>query len=240
MRICAHIKRIYAHVKTRRKKSMTPDDRTQASERVSESEWLRSYPSHLAQTWTLASGESLWVRPVRHDDDALEEAFVRGLSAESGYRRMLSGGIKVTPEWINSMTHIDYRYHMAFAVTKFTCGIEQFIGVGRYVIEPATQSADVAVVVAGPGAGTPAARDSARARADGRGARGGGPSTRHQRSDAAARALHGFCRQRGAWRQHRVAHQKRPGPSNTLTKGHFHEIARRCVVPSRSHRDRNL
>jgi len=148
MRICAHIKRIYAHVKTRRKKSMTPDDRTQASERVSESEWLRSYPSHLAQTWTLASGESLWVRPVRHDDDALEEAFVRGLSAESGYRRMLSGGIKVTPEWINSMTHIDYRYHMAFAVTKFTCGIEQFIGVGRYVIEPATQSADVAVVLA--------------------------------------------------------------------------------------------
>src|ERR1043166_9002212 len=68
-------------------------------------DWLRGYPAHLSRTWTLASGQSLCLRPVRHDDGELEEAFVRGLSLESGYQRLLTGGTKVTPEWIDSMTH---------------------------------------------------------------------------------------------------------------------------------------
>ncbi len=75
------------------------------------------------------------MRPIRHDDGELEEAFVRALSFESRYQRMLSGGTKVTPEWIDSMTHIDYRRHMAFAVTTAINGAEQFIGVGRYVAD---------------------------------------------------------------------------------------------------------
>lgn len=90
--------------------------------------WLASYPAHLVGTWTMASGESLCVRPLRHDDGALEEAFVRALSSESRYQRMLSAGVKVTPEWIDAMTHIDYRSHMAFAVTTVREGVEQFVG----------------------------------------------------------------------------------------------------------------
>jgi acetyltransferase len=112
------------------------------------SRWLRKYPAHLACTWRLDSGESFSLRPVRHDDGVLEEAFVRGLSRASGYRRMLSGGFKVTPEWIESMTHIDYRCHMAFAVTSVIDGAEQFVGVGRYVVDGATPGAEVALVIA--------------------------------------------------------------------------------------------
>ena len=52
---------------------------------------------------------------------------MRGLSLESRYQRMLSAGTKVTPEWIASMTHIDYRRHMAFAITTLSDGIEQFV-----------------------------------------------------------------------------------------------------------------
>jgi len=96
----------------------------------------------------MPSGRSLVVRPVRHDDGELEEAFVRALSLESRYRRMLSGGTKVTPEWIDSMTHIDYHRHMAFAITTSIDGVEQFVGVGRYVADAATLSADVALVLA--------------------------------------------------------------------------------------------
>ena len=88
---------------------MTPDHHTLARLPDSPPHWLHSYPAHLSRTWTLASGESLRVRPVRHDDGELEEAFVRALSLESRYQRMLSGGTKVTPEWIDSMTHIDYQ-----------------------------------------------------------------------------------------------------------------------------------
>src|SRR2546427_1822400 len=127
---------------------MTPDHHLLASAPDIASHWLQSYPAHLSRTWTLPSGQSLCVRPVRHDDGELEEAFVRGLSLESAYQRMLSGGTKVTPEWIESMTHIDYDRHMAFAVTTVRDGVEQFVGVGRYVVDGATNSADVALVLA--------------------------------------------------------------------------------------------
>jgi len=127
---------------------MTPDHHSFPRLRDSPSHWLHSYPAHLSRTWILASGESLRVRPIRHDDGELEEAFVRALSFESRYQRMLSGGTKVTPEWIDSMTHIDYRRHMAFAVTTAINGAEQFIGVGRYVADAVKSSAEVALVLA--------------------------------------------------------------------------------------------
>jgi acetyltransferase len=106
-----------------------------------------TYPEHLARTWTLASGEELALRPIRHDDGAREEAFVRGLSRDSGYNRML-GAIKITPEWIERMTHIDYHCHMAFAVTTVEGGVEQFLGVGRYVVAPTKPTAEFALVIA--------------------------------------------------------------------------------------------
>ena len=112
------------------------------------SRWLHKYPAHLVRTWRLDSGESFSLRPVRHDDGVLEEAFVRGLSRESRYQRMLSGGFKVTPEWIESMTHIDYQRHMAFAVISVIDDVEQFVGVGRYVVDATTLGADVALVIA--------------------------------------------------------------------------------------------
>jgi acetyltransferase len=127
---------------------MTPDHHTLATLPQGASHWLHSYPAHLSRTWIVASGESLRVRPIRHDDGELEEAFVRALSLESRYQRMLSAGTKVTPEWIDSMTHIDYHRHMAFAVTTVNDGVEQFVGVGRYVVDAATLSADVALVLA--------------------------------------------------------------------------------------------
>jgi len=127
---------------------MTPDHHALARLPDRPPHWLHSYPAHLSRTWTLASGESLFVRPVRHDDGELEETFVRALSLESRYQRMLSGGTKVTPEWIDSMTHIDYHRHMAFAVTTVSDGVEQFVGVGRYVVDAVKSSAEVALVLA--------------------------------------------------------------------------------------------
>ena len=122
--------------------SKCPDSRGKTG---GEASWLEIYPGHLAETWTLPSGETLRVRPVRHDDGPLEEAFVRGLSPETGYRRLLTAGVKITGDWIDSMTHIDYARHMAFAVIEGD--LERFIAVGRYVIDE-TQNADFAIVIA--------------------------------------------------------------------------------------------
>ena len=127
---------------------MTPQPSTTASPPGSGTHWLDTYPGHLARTWTLASGEVVLVRPLRHDDDEREEAFVRGLSRESAYQRLLSGGIKITPEWIERMTHIDYHRHMAFAITTVNRSVEQIVGVGRYVVAPGTAKAEIALVIA--------------------------------------------------------------------------------------------
>ena len=53
-----------------------------------------------------------------------------------------------SPEWIERMTHIDYRCHMAFAVTAMKEGVEQFVGVGRYVVAPTKATAEFALVIA--------------------------------------------------------------------------------------------
>lgn len=110
------------------------------------SQQSKDYPAHLSRVWTLASGRTLRVRPIRHDDDDLEAAFVRGLSSESGYQRLLSFR-KVTPEWIESLTHVDYRRHMAFVIIADVDGHEKFVGVGRYVID-AKNNAEFALVIA--------------------------------------------------------------------------------------------
>jgi acetyltransferase len=113
------------------------------------SRWLEVYPAELSRSWTLPSGESLRLRPIRHDDDDLEQAFVSGLSRETARQRMLGGAFKITPEWIRAMTHIDYKRHMALVLTIAASGVEQFVGVGRYVIDGTAQTtAEFALVIA--------------------------------------------------------------------------------------------
>jgi len=55
-----------------RSAAVTPNRYAPSNLADDSSHWLQSYPAHLSRTWTLASGESLRVRPVRHDDGALE------------------------------------------------------------------------------------------------------------------------------------------------------------------------
>ena len=177
-----------------------------------------TYPEHLARTWTLASGEVVLLRPVRHDDGEREEGFVRGLSLESGYQRMLSA-FKITPEWIERMTHIDYRCHMAFAVTAAKDGVEQFVGVGRYVAAP--NGADRRVRAGHrrcptrPGAGSTTAGSIARACARSRCARTRRHCSRHQPGHVVTCPLARFQGDRRAGRRHGGAHPTKSATSAT-------------------------
>jgi acetyltransferase len=127
---------------------MTQERLASSGTRDSAYGWLESYPAELSRTWILPSGGTLRLRPIRHDDDDLEMAFVLGLSRETAYQRLLSGGTRATPEWIRSMTHVDYRRHMAFVLTTETGGHEEFVAVGRYVADPTKGSAEFGLVVA--------------------------------------------------------------------------------------------
>ena len=55
---------------------------------------------------------------------------------------------KLTPEFVERMTHIDYRCHMAFVVTAMKDGKEHFAGIGRYVVAATAPTAEFGLVVA--------------------------------------------------------------------------------------------
>jgi hypothetical protein len=47
--------------------AVTPDGHHDSNLLDDSSHWLHGYPAHLSRSWTLASGKSLRVRPIRHD-----------------------------------------------------------------------------------------------------------------------------------------------------------------------------
>lgn len=88
------------------------------------------------------------IRLIRPDDRDREMAFVRGLSARSRYYRFHAALRELTPELLERFTHLDYPDHLALVALVDTPGGEQQIGVARYVREPGSDSAEIAIVVA--------------------------------------------------------------------------------------------
>ena len=105
------------------------------------------YPAHLAGSRRLPDGTEVIVRPIHADDDAIESAFIRGLSRDSRYNRLLSGR-KLTPEEIRHLTRIDYDREMAFVAVIPDRGQACLLGVARYIRDSDGDGAEFALVVA--------------------------------------------------------------------------------------------
>jgi GNAT superfamily N-acetyltransferase len=101
------------------------------------------YPSHLVEDWQLRDGMRVRIRPIRADDLAMHTAFVDGLSKETGYHRLLSPR-KPQPDELWRMTHIDYDHEPALIATTEVDGVEQQMGVVRYVRGETPETAHVA------------------------------------------------------------------------------------------------
>ncbi|MCR6474801.1 GNAT family N-acetyltransferase [Variovorax sp. ZS18.2.2] len=101
------------------------------------------YPSHLIEDWRLADGTHVRIRPIHADDLPMHTAFVAGLSNETGYRRLLSPR-KPQPDELWRMTHIDYDRELALIATTVVDGVEQQMGVVRYVRGETPETAHVA------------------------------------------------------------------------------------------------
>jgi acetyltransferase len=98
--------------------------------------------------WQLADGTDLTVRPIRPEDAQIEQAFVRGLSAESRYMRFMQTLQELSPTMLVRLTQIDYDREMALIATVEREGEETELGVARYAINPDGRSAEFAIVVA--------------------------------------------------------------------------------------------
>jgi acetyltransferase len=110
---------------------------------------IHPYPAGLSQSWHLADGMPVTVRPIRPEDAGIEQAFVRGLSERTRYFRFMQAVHELTPEMLVRFTQIDYDREMAFiAVVEDEPGNEQQVAVVRYTTNPDQRSCEFALVVA--------------------------------------------------------------------------------------------
>jgi acetyltransferase len=109
---------------------------------------IHPYPAHLVSTWQPGAGPPVTLRPIRPEDAAMEQEFVKSLSAETRYFRFMDTLRELTPQMLVRFTQIDYDREMAFVATVPDAGRETEIGVARYVANPDGESCEYALVIA--------------------------------------------------------------------------------------------
>ena len=100
----------------------------------------------MPETWVAADGTVITIRPISAADLALEQEFVDGLSASTGYQRLMSAR-RPSPEELKRFTDIDQERELALIATTLVQGKERQIGVARYVKESSPGDAEFAIVL---------------------------------------------------------------------------------------------
>jgi RimJ/RimL family protein N-acetyltransferase len=98
------------------------------------------------ETWVAADGIVVTIRPICAADLALEQAFVSGLSAPTGYQRLMSTRRPSLEELVR-FTDIDRELELALIATTPVQDRERQIGVARYVKESSPGEAEFAIVL---------------------------------------------------------------------------------------------
>jgi acetyltransferase len=88
------------------------------------------------------------LRPLRREDADIEAAFLTGLSPESRHNRLLGGMVRITREYVEKLTTVDFSRDMALAAALMLEDREVLIGVARYVLEPGGRACEFALVIA--------------------------------------------------------------------------------------------
>jgi acetyltransferase len=105
-------------------------------------------PEDLTESFQPIIGQSVALRPLRRDDQEIEHAFVDGLSPETRHNRLLGGAIRITKEYIERLTTVDFSRDVALAATTMLDDRETLIGVARYVRDADARACEFAIVIA--------------------------------------------------------------------------------------------
>ena len=108
---------------------------------------IHPYPIHLISQEQLNDGTDIVVRPIRPEDAEIEQAFIRGLSAESKYFRFMNSIHELSLEMLVRFTQIDYHNEMALVAIYSGDDGEEEIGVARYMTNPDQKTCEFAIVV---------------------------------------------------------------------------------------------
>jgi acetyltransferase len=109
---------------------------------------IARYPGYLSTEWRPAKGPLVTVRPIRREDAALEQAFVRQLSPASRHSRFMRPLRELSPAMLTRLTRINYKREMAFVATVQEGADIRQVGAVRYSTNPDGESCEFAIVVA--------------------------------------------------------------------------------------------
>lgn len=98
--------------------------------------------------WTLDDGTDVTIRPIRPDDAAIEQDFVRSLSPRSRTLRFFTPIKELSAAALKKFTQIDYPNAMALIATIGSHEDVREIGVARYAPTDEDGRVEFAVVVA--------------------------------------------------------------------------------------------
>ena len=105
-------------------------------------------PTDLTESFQPIIGQPVTLRPLRREDADIEAAFLTGLSQGSRHNRLLGGLVRITREYVEKLTTVDYSRDMALAAALMLEDREVLIGVARYVLEPGGEACEFALVIA--------------------------------------------------------------------------------------------
>ena len=108
------------------------------------------YPEELATCRKTKTGLELFLRPIKVSDEPLLRDLMHGLSDKSLYRRFFTKWRAMLEGQLPELAIVDYERAMAIAVIPMKNGMlekEEFIGVGRYYINPEKHTAVIAFAV---------------------------------------------------------------------------------------------
>ncbi len=105
------------------------------------------YPEYIENYRTTGSGLTIFLRPVKISDEGLLKDFFYDLSDKSIYRRFFTLRPDMPHERLQSYVIIDYTKEMVILASVMKDEKEVIVGMGQYIIEETSLTAEVAFIV---------------------------------------------------------------------------------------------
>jgi len=104
-------------------------------------------PPELKTTFLLDDGTLISFRPIHPTDEPRMRDLFYTLSQETLYYRFMSRMKRVPRRQIKEFTYVDHRSEVAIVATLQEASGDEIIGIGRYILDPKTNRAEVAFVI---------------------------------------------------------------------------------------------
>lgn len=108
---------------------------------------ITPYPVRYIKPWKLSDGTDVILRPIRPEDEPLENEMLSTLSEDSLRYRFFQVIKNITHEMLTRFCNIDYDREMAFVAEVKEDHKRRIIGIGRLIIESDFKNAEFAVLV---------------------------------------------------------------------------------------------